>query len=170
MASLTEQLNVKAPAKYRSTKAEIIQYYQQEYPSRGKGSWKQQLTKTMAEMFGLKEKSLEKRFDTQRRNNPEPRNAKQYEELGKTLPPIYDWPPGGIDVNFKGRILISRKWYGREFTVHFGPEGGSYQGVTGVTPEEAEDFLRSGSETWVMLAYFMGDPIAEDWEGDFTIL
>lgn len=170
MASLTDQLNIKAPVQYRSTKAEIIQYYQQEYPSLGKGGWKQHLVNDLSNFTGVKPKSLEKRFDTQRRGSPEKRNAKQYEEFGKTLPPIHDWPKGGIDVEFKGKVKISRKWYPKRFTVHFGPEGGSYNGNLYLSPEEAEQLLRSGDEMWVMLSYFEGEELAEDWKGEFTIL
>lgn len=74
-------------AEHMTTKAEIIDYYQREYPSRGKGSWKQMLVNTLSAMTGQKPKTLEKRFDVQRRNNPEPKNAQQYKDLGAMLPP-----------------------------------------------------------------------------------
>lgn len=71
--------------KYLSTKAEIIDYYQDRYGAKG---WKQRIIHDMASFTGMKEKSLEKRFDAQRRDNPEKRNAGQYLAFGHTLPPI----------------------------------------------------------------------------------
>lgn len=175
MADLSEQLSAKAPVKYRSTKAEIIQYYQQEYPSRGKEGWRKHLENDLGAFTGMKPKNLARRFDPSRRNNPEKRNTKQYEDFGKTLPPMpRDWPEGGINVRFRGRIKISNKWYPstglREFDVHFDHTGGYYQGQQGTSSEQAETFLVTGDEYLVILTYFLGDDIFEDWEGTFTIL
>jgi hypothetical protein len=172
---LSEQLNAQAPVRYRSTKAEIIKYYQEEYPSRGKDGWRKHLVGDLASFTGMKPKNLERRFDPSRRGNPEKRNTKQYEEFGKTLPPMpREWPPNGINVHFRGRIKISRKWYPsvglKKFDVHFDHTGGYYLGQQGTSSEEAEVFLRTGSEYAVILTYFLGDDIFEDWEGEFTIL
>ncbi len=99
---------VLANSHYRETKTEIVKYYQGEYPSRGKkgmSSWKQHLVKDLYDIIyppdlSTEEKSkklhnLTKRFDSGKKggkeprlNNPEPRNARQYKELGQTLPPI----------------------------------------------------------------------------------
>jgi hypothetical protein len=81
----------------RETKADIIAYYQAVYPAKGKGSWKQRLVNDLAGITGLKPKNLEKRFDTQRRGNPELRNAAQYQELGDQLPPKA--PEGGFHIS-----------------------------------------------------------------------
>src|SRR6266702_3097193 len=71
----------------RETKADIVEYYQSTYPGFGRGGWKQRLVNDMAAITGMKPKNLEKRFDPQRLNNPEDRNADQYAELGEQLPP-----------------------------------------------------------------------------------
>ncbi len=88
----------------RTTKAEIIDYYQQAYTGRGQSGWKQNLIhdllrskditpNTVGEReYARVTKNTAKRFDTQRRNNPEPRNAAEYEALGEALPAM---PPEG---------------------------------------------------------------------------
>lgn len=93
----------KSDANYIESKADIIEFYQEKYKGRGKESWKQHLIHDLSAQTGIKTKSLEKRFDTQRRNNPETRNAAQYQELGKTLPPMGYKPKGGeITITIEG--------------------------------------------------------------------
>ena len=87
MADILQQIyDVSIP---RTTKAEVVAGYQEKYGGKlGKGGWKQAIVHDLAEMFGLKPKSLEKRFDLQRLERPELRNAAQYEQIGATLPPM----------------------------------------------------------------------------------
>jgi hypothetical protein len=87
MADILEQ--VYAVSIPRTTKDEVIQGYLEKYEGRtGKGGWKQAIVHRLAEMTGLKPKNLERRFDPSRIDRPEARNAAQYEELGKELPPM----------------------------------------------------------------------------------
>lgn len=81
----------------RTTKAEVIEGYQQQYKGRGQAGWKQRIVHDLAQLTGMKPKNLEKRFDTQRRGNPEKRNAEQYKTLGESLPPIP--PENGFHVS-----------------------------------------------------------------------
>lgn len=81
----------------RTTKAEAIEAYQDLYKGRGQKGWKQHIVKRLSEITGMKPKNLEKRFDTQRRGNPETRNAEQYKTLGEELPPVY--PENGMHVS-----------------------------------------------------------------------
>ncbi len=92
------QLELDSLMKQPETKADIVAYYQQVH---GK-SWKRDLVRDLSGFSGMKAKSLEKRFDPQRRENLEPRNRKQYEEFGKTLPAIP--PKEGIRVT--GTIYV----------------------------------------------------------------
>jgi hypothetical protein len=104
---------------YLSTKREIVNYYKAEYPGRGPDSWKRHLVRDMARLTGMKEKSLEKRFDPQRLNNEEKRNAKQYADLGRTLPPTKkdkDLRGKRAVVTIDTTIWISNKPYTRFFT------------------------------------------------------
>lgn len=91
--------------RHYETKHEIVSYYKQEH---GK-QWKIKLTGDLADFTGMKRKSLEKRFDPQRLDSPEKRNAKQYEEFGKTLPP-YKEPKAGkrLKVTVTVWIVISK--------------------------------------------------------------
>lgn len=89
--------------RYRSTKAEAIDYFQQTYTGRGAKGWKQNIIQRLSQTTGIKPKSLEKRFDPSRINNPELRNKAQYEALGKTLPRLP--PERGYHV--KGKVCIS---------------------------------------------------------------
>lgn len=96
-------------------KAGAIEYYQQEYPRMGRGGWKQHLVQGLSEVTGLKPKNLEKRFDTQRRGNPERKNAKQYKALAQSLDVLVA-PKKGFHVHYEGGILFSEcEW--REFDV-----------------------------------------------------
>ncbi len=77
---------IRAAGTPRQTKAEIVDYFRTEYTGRGQKGWKQQLVNALSLVTGMKPKNLEKRFDPQRLNNPEKRNAAQYQELGAMLP------------------------------------------------------------------------------------
>lgn len=81
----------------RTTKAEVIEGYQAQYKGRGQAGWKQRIVHDLAQLTGMKPKNLEKRFDTQRRGNPEKRNAEQYKTLGESLPPLP--PENGFHVS-----------------------------------------------------------------------
>lgn len=85
----------------RETKAEIVEYYTKKYGWPGGG--KQHLINDLLdrvfdvtpgtvgrEEYKRQYKNISKRFDPQRLNNPETRNAAQYKALGETLPPVPD--------------------------------------------------------------------------------
>lgn len=98
MSDIYEQ--IREAGTQRETKADIIDYYQQAYTGYGQHGWKQNLIHDLLRSkditpntVGEKEyarltKNTAKRFDTQRRDNPEPRNAAEYEALGEGLPPM----------------------------------------------------------------------------------
>jgi hypothetical protein len=87
-----EQLNEAIQAasfdySYRSTKNELISYYQETYQGRGQAGWKQHLVQDLARTTGMKPKNLERRFDPSRIDKrPNKRQQAQYQELGKQLP------------------------------------------------------------------------------------
>jgi len=92
--------------KWPETKAQIVQYFQDRNPG---ASWRQPLQTQLGEFTGKKPKNLAKRFDPQRLNNPEPRNAAQYKEFGKTLDPQivgYKRRRRGQRLRLHGRIYI----------------------------------------------------------------
>jgi hypothetical protein len=97
--------DVYAASRMRETKQDIMDYYQRRWPNMGKNGWKQHLVHDLSEFTGMKTKSLEKRFDKQRRNNPEPQNAEQYRAFGETLPPMP--PSGGYHITGTMHILYS---------------------------------------------------------------
>lgn len=98
---------------YLSSKAGIVEYYKDVYGDRtGRGGWKDHLVKDLAAQTGMKPKSLEKRFDPARLNNPEPKNKAQYEALGKKLPPSAYVPKRarGARVSFSIYFKISQSY------------------------------------------------------------
>ncbi len=98
MSDVLSQVLEVSPA--RTTKAEIIDYYRATYgPLGSKNSWKQHLINDLSPIAGIAPKNLEKRFDAGpkgRINNPEPRNAAQYKELGEQIAPRV--PDGGYHI------------------------------------------------------------------------
>jgi len=170
------------PMIYPQTKGDIVSRYQQEY---GKG-WKQKLVHDLSPLTmnkkgePMKPKNLERRFDPSRLSNV-PRTKKekgQYEALGKMLkptpdtskPPTYKYPPGGLNINFRGRIKVSREWSRRDsdFTIHADATGLGF-GDFRSSPEHAADFLANPSGWDVMWAYFLGETNVEDYTGTFTV-
>lgn len=169
--SLLSDINARRQVHYRETKAEIVEYYEE------KGMSFAKLARDISPFTvnpktgeAYKPRNLERRFNPDRINKPahSTKDKGEYAMFGRTLPPIITIPE--FDVHFKGRVKISGKWYKREFTVHVGPDGISFNGQVFVSPEEMQAFLESGDESWLFLAYFEGDDLAEDWEGTFTIL
>lgn len=107
--------------KYPDSKADIITYYQEEYGAK----WKVRLTSDLAQFTGMKKKSLEKRFDTQRRGNPEKKNIGQYRAFGETLKPYKvpkKLPNNGGSVHFTGDVYYSDDAYEKDFTVDLDDE------------------------------------------------
>lgn len=99
----------KASEVHMTSKAEIVTYYQDTY---GMKSWKQKLIHDLLPFTKQTGKNpahnLAKRFDPQRLANPELRNKKEYEALGKTLPSIGTrLPKGGYKVTFSGKVKVS---------------------------------------------------------------
>lgn len=93
-----------------TNKYDAVQYYQRQFPSKGKGGWKQSLIQDILPFTPRTgkdpAKNLAKRFDPQRLNTAEPRNDKQYQELAKSLG-ILKAPPGGYHVHYDGGIQFS---------------------------------------------------------------
>lgn len=108
---------VRELSKPPSTKIELIAHYQKHYAPLGKkGSWKQRITGDLARITGLKQKNLEKRFDTQRINNPEMgKTARQYKMLGDMIGP--QSPEHGYHVEFDGWLNFSNDCEKRKFSV-----------------------------------------------------
>lgn len=108
--------NASFTERYAETKAEIIEIYRDKFGVKG---WRQPLQRDLANLTGMKLKSIEKRFDPQRRDNPEKRNAAQYKALGRLLPPTK------VPRNLRGKravvtigcyVTISNSYGRREFT------------------------------------------------------
>jgi hypothetical protein len=74
------------------TKQDIIEHYQGEYGR----TWAAHLTRDLSPIAGKAPRNLARRFNPDRINNPEPRNAEQYKQLGKQLPGKA--PEGGYHV------------------------------------------------------------------------
>ncbi len=151
---------------YMNTKADIIDYYRDHYPATGKGSWKQEIIKNLLPFTPQTgkdpAKNLAKRFDPQRRDNLEPKNAGQYAALGKTLPPIGVKPPKkGFKVTFNGRVKVSE---GRRKTKGKGKKGmkGEMRGdgwtnasfSVKITGADALDFAENPNFDIVFAQYF----------------
>lgn len=113
--------------RYRSTKAQIVDYFQQEYPN----TWQNSLTKWIAShssgiesLSTMKEASIRRRFNPSRLNSPENKNAAQYAALGRQLPPVR--VPKKIEgksasVHFVGTITYSGVPYDKDFTCTLSP-------------------------------------------------
>lgn len=138
---LQRKIDKISTVRYLSTKAEIIDYYRDNHP-KGK-TWKQAITGALSEITGLKPKNLEKRFDPQRLNNVEKKNADQYKELGQKIGPIERIPPSeGIEIYFYLDLKISDECGNfREFTVQ-------------LTGPDAYDVANGGGFTKLMQLYF----------------
>lgn len=156
--------------RYRETKADIVDYYQEKGWSFAKLA--RDLSPFTTDKNGnpYKPRNLERRFNPDRLDKPAHswKDKAEYALFGATLPPI-DEGFRPFDVHFKGKIKISRKWEKREFTVHVAPNGISFGSYTS-PPEDAIQFMKDGWEGWLFLAYFQGDELAEDFDGTFTIL
>lgn len=177
------------PMIYPQTKGEVVSRYQQEY---GK-SWRTRLQSDLSPFTTSKSgkpmtpTNLARRFDPSRLYDKntgqikEPRTKKekgQYEALGKTLKPTpdtskkptYKYPPGGLNINFRGRIKVSREWSRRDsnFTIHADATGLGF-GDFRSSPEHAADFLANPNGWDVMWAYFLGETDVEDYDGMFTV-
>lgn len=162
---------------HRSTKAEIVQYYQQAYPGKEGRSiaWKKHLIADMLAEKGIttqntdkkeyarQSKNLGKRFEAQRLKTPEPKNKAEYEELGNTLPPV---PPKEINYSVRvyGEIRISTQCRPVDFTVTVG--GASNFSLQG---ENAENFTDNPNVYDLVVAYWQGDdPGYDGWcEGPY---
>lgn len=89
---------------YRTSKEEIVSYYQDKYPGTGQNGWRQNLIRdTLAtkgitrQSVGDKEynrlaKNTGRRFDPSRLHTPEKRSSGDYKKLGEQLPPISRTP------------------------------------------------------------------------------
>lgn len=106
---------VYAAGELRETKADIVEYYQSKYTGRGAKGWKQHLIHDLLpytpQTGANPAKNLARRFDPSRLNNPEPRNAEQYQALGATLPPK---APYGLHIHGTIRVKYSDDCEDRE--------------------------------------------------------
>lgn len=139
---LGEKLIEKAIPTYHTTKAEIVEYYQQRKDAGEIKSWRKALVHDLAAITGKKEKNLQRRFDPSRVKNPEKKNAAQYEALGLTLGVKgYKAPPGGFKVSWGASIWISKKAFDRSYSTNF-------------TGEAAQALLDNPRWSTVLDAYF----------------
>jgi hypothetical protein len=111
--TLREQIEALQWPIHMTSKAQIVEYYRD---MRGR-RWKQDIVHDLAPIANKKSKNLEKRFDPQRLEHVEKRNAGQYRELGRQLPPIGLGHPKAYRVEFSGMIRISEGCYPRGKTV-----------------------------------------------------
>lgn len=170
--SLLPQIDPLVEREYLSTKAEIVDYYQEQGWSMARLA--RDLSPFSFDKNGntIKPRNLERDFNPDRINKPTRTAAKKiaYEALGRTLPPKERVPPFKVD--FKGRVKISDKWQKgtREFTCLVHGQGITWTKENYTTPpEEAQNFVGDGWEGWLFLAYMRGDDIVEDWSGTFTV-
>ena len=104
-------------SRHLSTKSQLVEYYKQEY---GK-SWRKHIQSDLAAITGMKEKNIARRFDPSRLNSQEKKNADQYKELGKKLPPVkVDRNISGksANVDFYGKVYFSGKAYYKHIDVN----------------------------------------------------
>jgi len=152
---------------HRSTKAEIVEYYQEAYPGKGKGgrglAWKQALVADVLREKGITPEgtdpkeykkqvsSANRRFDPSRLSSPEPKNKAEYKALGKKLPPQ---PPKDINytVRVTGEIRISNWCRPVDFTVTVG--SGSDFSLQGAN---AQAFTENPNVYDLVEAYWQGD-------------
>lgn len=102
---------------YLSSKQDIVAHYKSLYPARGKGSWKRHLVADLSKITGIKEKSLERRFDPSRIDKPEKQTKSQYEALGKTLGEQKrkrDYEGKRMRIEIKAIIYFSKMPYKRD--------------------------------------------------------
>lgn len=117
---LGEKLIEQATPVYLSTKAQLIQHYQQLQGEGTVKSWRQAIVHDLAAITGKKEKNLQRRFDPSRRANPEKKNAAEYAALGKQIGAVgYKAPPGGFKISWGATLWISKKAYDRSHSVTF---------------------------------------------------
>lgn len=115
---------------YMSSKEEIVRYYQKEYPGTGKSGWKQTLIRdTLAakgvtkagvgdKEYARQSKNMARRFDPSRLNTPEKKTSKEYQALGKTLPPIARKPTRtSITVQVEGQQKMGKRTGTRDRTI-----------------------------------------------------
>src|SRR5256885_1080111 len=107
------QIRAAAVPVYRSTKFEIIDYYQGEYAD----AWKGHLVEALQEvesLQGAKRANLMRRFQGGREFSPKvtAKAREEYRQLGLKLEPArYEAPPNGFQVTFVGDIKISKDCY-----------------------------------------------------------
>lgn len=136
------------------TKAEIVAYYQANYPGRGAESWKQHLVHDLAAITGMKPKNLERRFDPSRLHNV-PRTARekeQYVELGLQLPPISP-PENGYHI------------YGEVFVKFSDGECEPRDVDEYITGEDAEELLdqaRASGMAQAVVKHYMEDALWDE--------
>lgn len=159
---------------HRSSKAEIVQYYQQEYPGKeGRNiAWKKHLIgdiladrgitpeNTHPKEYKRQAKNVGKRFEAQRLRTPEPKNKADYEDLGKKLPPV---PPkeANYTVRVYGEIRISSFCKAVDFKITV---SSSYQDTGfSLLGSNAENFTDNPNVYDLVMAYFDGDPGYDGW-------
>lgn len=153
---IAKKVHAFADIPYR-TRDEIVQYYQQEH---GEG-WKAAMSKALAPFTSgkngqpQKHASIMRRFQSRGAKSfesikPSKKAEKEYEALGKILPPKdYKMP---FSVTVSGEARISKNCRAMTFTVNIGAPGAfSLQGGN------AEQFVRNPSVDDLLTAYFEGD-------------
>lgn len=118
---LKKRLRAKAITTRYTTKADLVGYYQARQAHGEIKSWRTAIVADLAAITGLKEKNLQRRFDPSRLNaKVSPKNAKEYEALGKKLGVTRTPPPEGFKIVWNADLCISAKCgYVRGSTVTF---------------------------------------------------
>lgn len=149
------QTQIRESSRMLSTKAELISYYQAEYPARGKRgveSWRQHLQNDLAPISGISAKNLARRFDPSRRDNPgRAQEQLEYQELGEQIGPVA--PEHGYMVTWHGEIRISNMCVPRTF------------GPLLIEGDDARELTSTGDVFIIFRVYFQGLDMAEGWCG-----
>lgn len=130
-------------------KADAVRYYMQEYPSKGKGGWKQHIIHDLLPFTQVSnEHNLARRFDSGAKggkrglSNPEVKNSKQYQNLALWLK-LRKAPPGGYHVHYSGGVQFSEKCEPEEFDVD----------ITGELADDVaahpENILKNAFKVWL---------------------
>ncbi|SRR6266567_1463571 len=146
-AFLKEKVDAANVPIFLTSKADIVEYYRDTRGAR----WKQDIIHDMMGITGKKYATIEKRFDKQRLDAPERKNAGEYKELGEKLPPIGHRPPAnGYKVSFTIDFKFSEKcgWIRTKTITISGPDARSFA-------EDPDIFT-------VALTYFEGEEEYED--------
>ena len=95
-----------------NSKAEIVGYYQANYPGKGTGGWRDMIQRDLSVTTGTKYNSIRRQFDPTRLGNAPVKGSKNeqgFRALGKQLPPLKEPKKTSgkkAIVTFRGEVCI----------------------------------------------------------------